>query len=102
MEISDVQNRRAVNIIWNAAHDYSFTPDFKAYVLPITLVILTGLFFIQHRGTDTVGLFFGPVMVGWFSVLGVLGALEISRHPSVLAALNVRKPTTRTEQLPLL
>ena len=31
MEISDVQNRRAVNIIWNAAHDYSFTPDFKAY-----------------------------------------------------------------------
>ena len=46
------------------------SPDFKAYVLPITLVILTGLFFIQHRGTDTVGLFFGPVMVGWFSVLG--------------------------------
>ena len=64
------------------------SPDFKAYVLPITLVILTGLFFIQHRGTDTVGLFFGPVMVGWFSVLGVLGALEIARHPSVLAALN--------------
>jgi len=64
------------------------SPDFKAYVLPITLVILTGLFFIQHRGTDTVGLFFGPVMVGWFGVLGLLGALEISRHPSVLAALN--------------
>ena len=64
------------------------SPDFKAYVLPITLVILTGLFFIQHRGTDTVGMFFGPVMVGWFSVLGVLGALEIARHPSVLAALN--------------
>jgi len=64
------------------------SPDFKAYVLPITLMILTGLFFIQHRGTDTVGMFFGPVMVGWFSVIGVLGALEIARHPSVLAALN--------------
>ena len=64
------------------------SPDFKTYVLPITLVILTGLFFIQSRGTGTVGLFFGPVMVGWFGVLGVLGALEIARHPDVLAALN--------------
>ncbi|MCK6375352.1 MAG: potassium transporter Kup [Zoogloea sp.] len=64
------------------------SPDFKTYVLPLTLVILTGLFFIQRRGTGTVGLFFGPVMVGWFGVLGVLGALEIARHPDVLAALN--------------
>lgn len=31
MEISDVQSRRAVNIIWNAARNYTFTPDFKAY-----------------------------------------------------------------------
>ncbi|HQE40970.1 MAG TPA: KUP/HAK/KT family potassium transporter, partial [Zoogloea sp.] len=64
------------------------SPDFTAYVLPITLAILTGLFFIQRRGTGTVGLFFGPVMVGWFGVLGLLGALEIAHHPDVLAALN--------------
>ncbi len=64
------------------------SPDFKTYVLPITLAILTGLFLIQSRGTGTVGLFFGPVMVGWFGVLGVLGAIEIARHPDVLAALN--------------
>ncbi len=64
------------------------SPDFKTYVLPLTVVILTVLFFIQRRGTGTVGLFFGPVMIGWFGVLGVLGALEIARHPGVLAALN--------------
>ena len=64
------------------------TPDFKPYVLPITVGILSGLFFIQRRGTGTVGLFFGPVMIGWFGVLGLLGVLEIARHPDVLAALN--------------
>jgi KUP system potassium uptake protein len=64
------------------------TPDFKPYVLPLTVGILSGLFFIQRRGTGTVGLFFGPVMIGWFGVLGLLGVLEIARHPDVLAALN--------------
>ena len=64
------------------------TPTLKAYVIPITLIILTGLFFIQKRGTGTVGLFFGPVMVAWFAILGTLGVLEIVHNPSVLAALN--------------
>lgn len=64
------------------------TPDLKPYVLPLTVGILSGLFFIQRRGTGTVGLFFGPVMIGWFGVLGLLGVLEIARHPDVLAALN--------------
>lgn len=57
------------------------TPDLKPYVLPLTVGILSGLFFIQRRGTGTVGLFFGPVMIGWFGVLGLLGVLEIARHP---------------------
>ena len=64
------------------------TPTLKPYVIPITLVILTGLFFIQKRGTGAVGLFFGPIMTGWFAVLGLLGALEIARNLSVLMALN--------------
>ncbi len=64
------------------------TPTLKPYVIPITLIILTGLFFIQKRGTGTVGLFFGPVMVAWFGILGTLGILEIVHNPSVLAALN--------------
>ena len=64
------------------------TPALKPYVIPITLVIITGLFFIQKRGTGAVGLFFGPVMVGWFAILGVLGVLEIAHNPQVLFALN--------------
>src|SRR5574343_720301 len=64
------------------------TPTLKPYVIPITLAILTGLFFIQKRGTGSVGLFFGPIMTGWFAVLGLLGILEIAHNPSVLAALN--------------
>ncbi len=64
------------------------TPALKPYVIPITLVILTGLFVIQKRGTGAVGLFFGPVMTGWFGVLGLLGILQIAHNPSVLAALN--------------
>jgi KUP system potassium uptake protein len=64
------------------------TPTLKPYVIPITLTVLTGLFFIQKRGTGTVGMFFGPVMVVWFLILGTLGALEVARHPEVLAAIN--------------
>ena len=63
-------------------------PSLKPYIIPITLGVLTGLFVIQKRGTGTVGMLFGPVMIAWFAILGVLGALEIARHPDVLAALN--------------
>lgn len=64
------------------------TPTMKPYVIPITLIILTGLFFIQKRGTGSVGMFFGPIMTGWFAILGLLGLLQIAYNPSVLAALN--------------
>jgi len=64
------------------------TPTLKPYVIPITLAILTGLFFIQKRGTGAVGLFFGPIMVGWFAILGLLGVMEIAHNPTVLAALS--------------
>lgn len=63
-------------------------PTLKPYVIPITLLILTGLFFIQKRGTGTVGLFFGPIMTGWFAILGLLGVIEIVHNPQVLAALS--------------
>ncbi|MGB5010571.1 MAG: potassium transporter Kup [Candidatus Dechloromonas phosphoritropha] len=64
------------------------TPDLKPYVIPITLVILSGLFFIQKHGTGAVGMLFGPVMVCWFAILGVLGVIEIVQYPSVLVALS--------------
>ena len=63
-------------------------PQFEHYVLPITALILTGLFWIQKHGTGVVGTFFGPIMCAWFVVLAVLGILSIWQSPSVLAALN--------------
>ena len=57
-------------------------------MVPIACVILIGLFAVQSRGTGTVGKVFGPVMVVWFAVLGLLGLAQIVQHPSVVEALN--------------
>ena len=56
--------------------------------LPIVIVILSGLFFFQRFGTQKVGFFFGPAMVVWFSMLFVLGFVQILDHPGILSALN--------------
>jgi KUP system potassium uptake protein len=63
-------------------------PGLQPWVLVIAAVILVGLFMVQHRGTSALGSFFGPIMVLWFSVLGVLGLLEILEEPGVLTAIN--------------
>ena len=62
-------------------------PAFEPVVLPIALVIITGLFAAQRFGTGAVGRFFGPVMIAWFCVLGVLGIPHIIAHPGIFAAL---------------
>ncbi|WP_423820721.1 potassium transporter Kup [Salinisphaera sp. SPP-AMP-43] len=64
------------------------TPAFEPYVIPITIVILVGLFLIQKRGTAAVGAFFGPIMLLWFATLGGLGIAGILQEPAVLAAVN--------------
>ena len=63
------------------------TPFFKPYVIPVTIIILGVLFMIQKRGTARVGGLFGPVIFVWFSVLAVLGFIQIVRSPLVLVAL---------------
>lgn len=57
-------------------------------IMPIVIVILIGLFVFQQFGTRVVGSFFGPVMLVWFSMIGILGLLQIIKNPSVLQALN--------------
>ena len=57
-------------------------------VVPIVLIIFGVLFFIQQFGTNFVGGSFGPIMVIWFTMLGVLGISQVSLHPDVLRALN--------------
>jgi KUP system potassium uptake protein len=64
------------------------TPLFEPYVVPISVVLLTGLFLMQRRGTAAVGGLFGPVMLVWFGVLAALGVWGILQHPRILAAVN--------------
>jgi KUP system potassium uptake protein len=64
------------------------TPFFASYVVPITIVIIVGLFLIQSRGTAKVGRLFGPVMLVWFAIIALLGIMQIIRHPSVVGAFN--------------
>src|SRR5258707_1616722 len=63
-------------------------PSLAPAVVPITVVILIGLFFMQSKGTGFIGKIFGPVMVGWFAVLAALGIHGIVKAPAVLAALS--------------
>ncbi|MBI3438438.1 MAG: potassium transporter Kup [Proteobacteria bacterium] len=58
-----------------------------AFILPIGVGILIGLFAVQARGTGVVGRFFGPIMVVWFVTMGVIGAMHVMQHPAITAAL---------------
>jgi KUP system potassium uptake protein len=64
------------------------TTAFADLVIPVAIVILVALFAIQRRGTAGIARFFGPVMVIWFTTLGVLGLSQIARHPGVLRAVS--------------
>jgi KUP system potassium uptake protein len=63
-------------------------PLLKSYVIPITIVVLIGLFFVQSRGSERIGAYFGPLMAVWFAVLAAAGLVQVLRDPGVLAALN--------------
>ncbi len=63
-------------------------PSLAPAVVPITVVILIGLFIMQKQGTKVIGQIFGPVMVAWFAVLAALGIHGIVKAPAVLAALS--------------
>jgi KUP system potassium uptake protein len=65
-----------------------YAPAMERFVLPVVIGILVGLFAIQRHGTATIGRFFGPTMIVWFSVLVLLGAVQVVKNPGVLAAIN--------------
>ena len=64
------------------------TPVFAPYLIPLAAVIIVGLFVIQSRGTARIGQFFGPIMLLWFVVLGLLGAINLVQFPDVVGAVN--------------
>jgi KUP system potassium uptake protein len=63
-------------------------PGLAKFIVPITIVILVGLFMVQRRGTQDIGFVFGPVMVVWFVAIGILGIVGVARAPVVLGAIN--------------
>jgi len=67
------------------------TPAASGAIVPISVGILIGLFFIQSRGTEKVGKIFGPVMVVWFVAIGVTGIIAILGAPEILKAIDPRE-----------
>ena len=63
-------------------------PDLKDFIVPITAVIIVGLFSVQSRGTAAVGRLFGPVMIVWFTAIGACGVNGIIDNPEILRALS--------------
>ena len=64
------------------------SPNFKRYVIPLTLVILLCLFAVQKRGTGGIGQFFGPITLVWFAAIACLGVYHIASNPSILWAIS--------------
>ena len=64
------------------------SPNFESVIIPVSIVVLFGLFFMQKFGTAKVGAFFGPLMLIWFSVIAATGLHEVMRSPEILAAVN--------------
>jgi len=64
------------------------TPALSRFVVPLSVIILGGLFWFQRHGTDRIGRAFGPIMVVWFVCIGALGVRGIFMHPEVLRAVN--------------
>ena len=61
-------------------------PSLDPYIVPLSILVLTILFFIQKHGTGSIGKLFAPVMVLWFLTLAILGARSIMDNPAVLTA----------------
>ncbi len=64
------------------------SPAFKKAVIPLTLLILLALFWVQKRGTAGIGKFFGPITLVWFATIALLGVSHIAHDPQILWAIS--------------
>ena len=78
----------AVSVLGAVEGLKTFDPALGRYVPVISCVVLAALFWVQHKGTNTIGKMFGPVMVVWFATIAALGVWHIAKYPVVLSALN--------------
>jgi KUP system potassium uptake protein len=65
-----------------------YAPQTEKWVVPLTIAILLVLFVVQRKGTSWIGRIFGPIMVLWFLVIGILGIAGIAKAPAILHALS--------------
>ncbi len=78
----------AISVLGAAEGFETISPGFAQYVPWMAVIILAGLFWVQHKGTKSIGRIFGPIMLVWFLVLGLLGVWYIVKFPSVFRALD--------------
>jgi KUP system potassium uptake protein len=78
----------AISVLSSVEGLQVIAPKSAHYVLPITITVLFGLFILQEKGTGKVGVLFSPIMCLWFSVLALLGVVNILKVPTVLMAVN--------------
>lgn len=64
------------------------TVAFEPFIIPLTIIILTALFFIQRKGTHKIGAVFGPIIVVWFLAIGSLGLIQVVQQPQIFQAFN--------------
>ena len=78
----------AISVLGAAEGFNAIDADFAPFVPTMACIILAALFWFQHKGTQSIGGVFGPVMLVWFAALGVLGVWHLAQTPAVLRALN--------------
>ena len=76
----------AISVLSAVAGLEVLSPKLADYVIPISLAILVALFLIQKKGTGIVGSLFGPIMILWFLVIGLMGLYQLIQNPAILAA----------------
>jgi KUP system potassium uptake protein len=78
----------AISVLGSVAGVQVATPALSHLVVPISVAVLVVLFVLQRRGSGTIGVLFGPVMLVWFSVLLILGLGQVVQHPAVIQGLS--------------
>jgi KUP system potassium uptake protein len=78
----------AISVLGSIAGVQVATPALSHLVVPLSIAVLIGLFVLQTRGSGTIGALFGPVMLAWFTVIGVLGLSEVLKDPAVFQGLS--------------
>jgi len=79
----------AISVLSAAEGFKAIMPDLKpGPIVAIACVILAGLFYFQHKGSKHIGGIFGPIMIAWFGIIGLLGLWQVIHTPRVLFALN--------------